>query len=148
MNKVQVESYYDLIKECFSSDPELISTWHIEAGTSVDNCTIKTCKDLEEAEVTVYALQKDNKVVGYFGIEKLEWLHCMTGFFIKPEYRTKEVVKEFWSVVDNSFEDDYYVGLYKKNTPAVAFLRRRTPTIIDVDEESIFFVVNKESTCH
>lgn len=146
MIKKQVEQYYDLIKECFSTDPELLSTWHIESGKGIDSCTIRTCKDLADADVEIYALELDNKVIGYFGVE-LDLF--MSGFFIKPEHRNKEVIKEFWSVVDDHFEDEYMVGLYKKNTPAIEFLKKKTPSYYELDDEAVFFVISKgDESCH
>lgn len=139
MTTEEVTSYKTIISECFESDPELIEKWHIEAGSSLENCINRTFNDLNKFNVTFYKLNIDNKLVGYFGVEGNSFL---TGFFLKPEFRTKKYILEFWNIVDSKFDNSYMIGIFQKNQRASAFLRKKASSFFEYDQ-AIYFIVNK-----
>lgn len=140
MESIQVCDYKNIILECFSTDKDLIEKWHIVSGSGLENCTNKTVDDLKEFKVNVYKLTQDNKLIGYFGIENNTHL---TGFFIKPEFRNKEIIQEFWNIVDSKFNNTYMIGIFKKNVPAMKFLEKKTSIRLEPNNQSVFFIVNK-----
>ena len=138
------DNYKQVLLECFESDSELLEKWHIESGTSLDNCINRTYNDLQECNVSFYVLKDNDKIIGYFGIENNNFL---TGFFLKLEYRTKDNILEFWNIVDSKFEGNYMIGVYKKNEPAVEFLKKKTPVyFLSPVNNALYFVVNKRSS--
>jgi predicted acetyltransferase len=149
MHKREINDYKELLKDCFATDSDLINTWHIEAGTDLDTCVNRTYNDLQKHNVMVFVLEEYNKIIGYFGIEDAtdyNMGYFMTGFFIKPEYRTKKMIKKFWDIIDNTFTGVYSVGVFKKNIPAIEFLKRKTDLIIEVPEVNglYFVIINKK----
>lgn len=139
MKAIEVKNYRDIILDCFSSDKALTEKWHIVSGSGLENCVDRTTNDLKEFKVVFYKLTENEKLVGYFGIENGTHL---TGFFIKPEFRNKEIIKEFWNIVDSKFNSTYMVGIFKKNIPAKRFLEKRTTVHLEHDQ-SIYFIVIK-----
>ena len=117
-----VENYNDLILECFKTDPELLEKWHICAPDSLEKCVDNTITVMQLNKVSVYSLTINNNIIGYFGLEYFNNQKYLTGFFIKPEYRNKEMFELFWNVINKKFGKNYYAGVYKKNERAVNFL--------------------------
>ncbi len=118
-----VENYKDLLKECFSTDKNLIEKWHIDSGKDIDACVEKTFNDLQDCKVNVYQITNDDELVGYFGKEDCEHGIFLTGFFLLPKFRTEEYKKEFWHCIALKFKEPYFCGLYEKNVPANKFIK-------------------------
>lgn len=121
----KVLDYKNIITDCFATDPELLEKWHICSPASLEHCVENTINALKQNQVSVYKLTINEKVIGYFGQEYFNNQGYLTGFFIKPEYRTKEYILEFWNILNHEFNNKpYYCGIYKINTPALKFLQR------------------------
>lgn len=133
MNKEQ-------LAELFSTDKELLSTYHILAPNTAEICAERTLNDLKEANVEIHLIEQDNEVIGYYGIEKNGWINNLTGFFLKPDFRTKEHITDFWNKVDNNFDRDYYIGIYPHNTRAIEFLNKKTTTKYESNDCVVFKV--------
>jgi hypothetical protein len=133
MNKEQ-------LTELFNTDPELLSTYHILAPNSAEVCAEKTLGDMNEANVDIHLVKKNEEIIGFYGIEKNELYNNLTGFFLKPEYRTKENVTELWNKIDENFDKDYYVGVFSKNTRAIEFLSKKTQTKYEHNNVVVFKV--------
>lgn len=122
MKAEKITNYKSVIKECFSTDADLISHFHISAGEGLNNCVERTYSDLRDANVSFYRVSSGGELVGFFGIEPVQGHHALTGFFIKPEMRTKK--SEFWSLIKDATESKPFLcGVYSKNTRAVKFLK-------------------------
>jgi N-acetylglutamate synthase-like GNAT family acetyltransferase len=130
----------ELLTELFSTDKELLSTYHILAPSTAEICAERTLNDLKENNVEIHLIEQDNKVIGYYGIEKDGWVNNLTGFFLKPEFRTKENIVNFWNKIENNFDKDYYIGVYAKNTRAIEFLNKKTTTKYESDDIVVFKV--------
>lgn len=144
MNLIKCDNYYDIILDCFLTDNDLINTYHIESGTSVENCAKRTSDDLKKgSNLDFFKVVKDSQVIGFFGSESIDDNKFLTGFFLKPEYRTKEGLTEFWSMIKSYFKKDFLVGIYSKNTRAIEFLVKNKATLHSVipEKNGIFFKV-------
>ena len=135
-------NYKLIIEDCFKTDQELLNKWHIESGNGLENCVIRTYNDLINANVKVYSLKENNNLIGFFGIEESTYL---SGFFIKPEYRKKEYITQFWNIVNKEFNNKkFYSGIYKKNNKAYNFLLKNNGKIAFELPDAVFFVFNGE----
>jgi hypothetical protein len=135
-----------IIKDCFTTDPELIEKWHLVAGNGLDACSKKTYEDMLQAKVDFYCIKDNENLIGYYGIENYDGIKFLTGFFLKPSYRDKEHIKEFWNMIDNKMNDTYMIGIYNKNERAKNFLLKKTPIFFEEPEsKSVFFVVEREN---
>jgi hypothetical protein len=116
-----------LLLEMFDSDKELLNSFHIEAPCSLDKAVDRTLKDLQMCEVLmVYQLKTDSgELVGWIGHEVFAGDNYLTGFGIKPKFRTKEMKDFFFDVVKEKLGDNYFVGLYERNFPARKFIEKR-----------------------
>ena len=120
----RVKFFKGLLRECFATDADLLSTWHVCAGQGLEACVKKTHRDLGKANATVFEITDDGERVGYFGKEIAGRFQFLTGFFVKPQFRTKEKMREFWALVLSEFNGTFLVGLYKKNKPAIEFIEK------------------------
>lgn len=110
------------IRECFASDPDLLSQWHIAAPASLDVCVGKTLHDIETTfdrpSFRFYRAYEGDKLVGYWGTEFGQYINLI---FVKPEFRRREFMREFWDAVECSLEPTFFTAVYAKNLPAVKF---------------------------
>lgn len=143
-------NYKEILTECFSTDSDLLKKWHIEAPSDLETCVNRTNNDLLSINNMNFVLLKDNKdsLIGFYGTE----MGCyLTTFFIKPEYRNKEVIKKFWKQVEKDMTKEYYSGLYAKNTRAIEFLKKNGGRIYSqgmIDNNpTVVFIFNKGELC-
>ena len=129
----------ELLTKLFSTDSELLSKYHILAPNSAEVCAERTFKDLQDSKVVVHLIEQNGEVIGYYGIEGTAFL---TGFFLTPENRNKEMIHYFWNKVDSSFKKDYFIGVYPKNTRAIDFLNKKTTIKYEVNN-AVFFKVRR-----
>lgn len=129
----------ELLTELFSTDKELLSIYHIEAPNSAEVCAERTFKDLVDSNVEIHLIEKEDKVIGYYGIEKSP-MQCLTGFFLTPENRSSAQIKDLWYKVEQHFESDYFVGLYDRNTRAINFMNKKTDTKYEFNNIVLFKV--------
>jgi hypothetical protein len=143
----ELDNYKHIIYDCFSTDKDLIEKWHIESGSTLENCTNRTYNDMKDLDLKFNTIYKEDKLLGYFGKEKFNNMNFLTGFFIKPEYRNKDNIKEFWNIVNNTFENKlFYAGLYNKNVPAINFLTRNGGKELNkVGDFGVVFMFNQEN---
>lgn len=122
VNLIVCEDKRSLIAECFASEEELYNKWHYKAGEGLEACIDATYNDVKDLQnYILYRMLIEDKTIGMFGIEQDIYL---TGFFIKPEYRRKEIISEFMKLVNSKLKNTWCVGLYNKNTRAIDFLTK------------------------
>lgn len=138
-----IAEYKRVLAECFVSDEGLLRKWHISSGQGLEACVEKTFADLKEAGVTFYKITSGPNLVGYFAKEACDSHQFLTGFFLKPEFRTTEAKNEFWSLVKTELKAPFFCGLYTKNLPANKFIRSSGGLPIRVftlpDGEAVFY---------
>lgn len=129
----------ELLTKLFATDSDLLSKYHILAPNSAEVCAERTFNDLINADVKIHLIEKNNEVIGYYGIEGVAFL---TGFFLKPEHRNKEMIHYFWNKVDSHFNKDYFVGLYTRNTRAIDFVNKKAISKYELDG-SVFLKIRR-----
>lgn len=137
---VELSSCESVLKECFMLDEELINKYHIFAGRGLDACVQKTAEDMRQfSNYVLYVIKQDETIAAFFGREKIGGALFMTGFCIKPEFRTKEFIGNFWDAVKNNIAQyNVYASIYKKNIPAQKFLSRKGSAVYDNKEVVTF----------
>lgn len=119
MFNLELSKDYNIIKECFAKDEDLINKWHIESGKGLDSCANRTINDIKDFIGFKFFIVKDEQeLVGFFGIEKSIFLST---FFVSPKYRKKEYMKEYWELVKINLKPTFYSSIYSKNIPAKDF---------------------------
>jgi hypothetical protein len=125
MNYRKETDLYNIIKLCYSEDSGLIEKWHIVSGTGLENCVLDTEKVLREDNGSFLVVQKDNELVGYFGESINSGFPFLSTIFVRPKYRKKEYMIEFWDLIKKYFNNEHFItGVYKKNVPANKFYEK------------------------
>ena len=124
MQTMIVSDFKPILTKCFAEDFELIEKWHLRAGFGLEICVDQTFNDMKEAGVECHVVYEERELIGYFGKEKAHGQMFLTGFFVMPEYRTKEDLIEFWALIKKELGPMFYCGLYAKNQPAIDFITR------------------------
>jgi len=128
--KESIIDYKSMLKDCFVTDPNLLEKWHIASGQGLDACVDKTFQDLQYCKASIYKLTSESDLVGYFGKELCDDKQWLTGFFLFPKFRNEQNKKEFWQIVESEFQRPYFCGLYEKNKPANAFIKKHGGELI------------------
>lgn len=139
MEAFKVNHYKGVIRECFSSDGELLNKWHISAPANVDICTNKTFEDLKEAiNFEFYELREQGQTAGFIGVEKRMDNNFLTGFFLKPDYRKEENKNEFWGIVKDKAGDSFSSAIHPKNIRADKFLSKQPHSRMETKNYILF----------
>lgn len=151
MVRTQTDSITEVLRECFASDKSLLSKWHVNAGQGIEKCVERTESDMRGASVKVFKITDGDNLVGYFGKEDAHQVHFLTGFFVKPEYRTSQSIAKFWDLIQDEFKDSFYCGLYEKNEPAIKFIKKNKGNLIASvptnGEVAKFFKIEAGESC-
>ncbi len=122
-------NHYETVKECFADDEELLNKHHIKAGKGLDICVKDTVEVLSNNthHLKFYSIFLKNTRIGFFGTEEdYGDFRFLTTFCIKPEYRNKENINEFWENIKKYFYlYNFYTSLYAKNKRAVNFCLKK-----------------------
>ena len=130
----------ELMTKLFSTDKALLESFHIIAPNSAENCAARTFKDLEDNNVVTYLIEKNNEVIGYYGIEGSAFL---TGFFLTPENRDRATIDLMWKKIESHFPGNFLTCLYTKNTRAIDFMTKKTPEMHKVGNDVVLFTVRR-----
>jgi hypothetical protein len=119
-----------VIEFCYGEDTELISTYHTIAGSSLLECIEFENEILDQPDGNILTVELDNgELLGYFGkslisVEDLKF-PFMTTIFVRPKYRKKEFMGQFWNVINKEFENQTFLtAIYKNNTRASKFFNK------------------------
>jgi hypothetical protein len=121
-----VENFDDVVHSCYSEDPILIASYHDQAGMTLNGCVSDTIEVLRESGTKFFVMKEDNEVVGYFGsaVRDFGW-NILSTIFVRPKYRNRESLKEFWDIINNYFESKVFLTfIYSQNAPADRFFSR------------------------
>lgn len=142
-----------LLLEMFDSDKKLLAEYHVEAPCSLDKAVDRTLSDLKKCQVLmVYQMKTElGETIGWIGHELYAGDNYLTGFGIKPKFRTKEIKDEFFNIVKDKLGDNYFIGLYEKNLPARKFIEKRGGKLAIITDDGndnciTMYHINKE-TC-
>lgn len=126
MKCLETNNYEPIIRECFDSDKDLLTKYHIEAPADLDTCVSRTVHDLMDVDrYKFYSIMSGNEVAGFFGKELVAVLPFLTGFFLKPKYRTEYGKECFWKLIKEKIGDNFMSAIYLKNTRADNFLSKQ-----------------------
>ena len=132
MNKTLLKNseVFDVIVNCYQSDSELVSKYHVTPG-KLSDCVDRTVSDLLNNNVNVYKIQVNDKFIGYFGESEGKYLN---GFFVMPKERKNNA--DVWNVIKAHFSGSFKTAVFSKNTRAIKFLKKNNCKIIEaVDTE-------------
>jgi GNAT superfamily N-acetyltransferase len=130
------KEYIVVLNECFSTDQELLDKYHICAPADLNTCVRRTYYDLKNEKAlrffTLYCLTEDiAELIGFFGVSNLDGYEMLMSFFVKPRYRSKDVMEFFWKSVEEETRMDFYTGVYIHNTRAQKFLEKNNFKLIN-----------------
>lgn len=123
-NKVDIKLISDRLKSFYAEDPELIEKYHQCAGKSLQECVDKTAKIiLGDTGTSLFIVKNENGVeVGYYTEIDLHDNRFVMSYFVRPEFRKKQILIEFWNLVGK--KGIFYTSVSEKNTRAAEHLKK------------------------
>lgn len=140
---MRIERSHDVgsaLFECFATDPELLSRWHIAAGSGLEGCVERTLRDVDafDPSFRFYRAYEGDELVGYWGVEFGNYINLI---FVKPTYRTREFMPRFWRELEATVADPFFTAVYAKNEPATRFYARQGEIFKTTEHEGHGIVV-------
>ncbi len=123
------------VEIAYRGDMELLSEYHIAEysfNEAVEETLAMIYETSLEVEMKYCGVVKNNKIIGYL----CYFDNNLYSFGINIEYRTKEVLSEFWERIKETLGDSFICMLFPNNIRAIKFLQRCGMKIIDGVEES------------
>lgn len=137
---------FDVIVNCYQSDNELVSKFHVTPG-NLSGCVDRTVSDLLNNNVNVYKIQENDRFIGYFGESEGQYLN---GFFVMPKERPVYTAS-VWNLIKDHFGNPFNTAIFAKNDRAVKFLKKNDCKIIEVvnTDDGVGFIFECEvKKCH
>lgn len=115
-------NFEETIRTCYESDPS-IETFSRNKDLGLEGRIEKEIESLKKTHSSFkfYEIFDEDKLVGYFGIERKP-AQFLTTFFIMPEYRKHK--KKVWKFIKNHLPKTFFAGLFKVNTRAINFFEK------------------------
>lgn len=121
----------DLITLAFEGDRDLLETYHISPG-DLEHCVnhtynfIVSNKDFYDEEMALYKVQNENKdTIGFtITINHKDRPNELYSFGIAKQYRKKDTLIEWLSVIEKTIGSPYYLILWNANVRAIEFFEK------------------------
>ncbi len=121
--------------ECLLTDSNYFKFLHPECGDLKK--VVNYSFSLVKSGCTFYEVQSDgDRSIGYFMIHKNGNKHTLVEFFLNSHLRTKEIVRDFWSLVESKLNKNYACQVPSKNAKAITFLEKNGMKLTDKIEIS------------
>lgn len=119
-----------IIMECVTTDQNYFKFLHPECGDLKK--VVNYSFSLVKSGCTFYQVQSDgDRSIGYFIIHKNANKHTLVEFFLNSHLRTKEIVRDFWQIVESKLNKNYYCQVPSKNIKAIKFLEQNRLKLTD-----------------
>lgn len=136
LKEITLEQCFKFLLDHYGEDKDLIDVYHIEAGTDVVTCATRTMNDLKSGmDLKLY--QIDESTV--FGTELGNTY--LNVIYVRPYFRNKSKMKDIWSKIKTVCSDNFYTGLYKKNTRAINFYLKNDGQIISKTDNGVLIQI-------
>lgn len=148
MHKILLKNneIFDTIVNCYQSDSELVSKFHVTPG-NLSDCVDRTVSDLLNNDVKVYKIQNKDQFIGYFGDTDNKYLN---GFFVMPNMR-KQFNDDVWKLIASHFNNKFQTAVFGNNERAITFLKKQGCQIVETitTSDGIGYIFNYEDEqCH
>ena len=143
LEKISKEELRPMVLKSYENDEELFNKYHV-GKFSLQQCVEKTVEMIEEAELETplnyYKVICNDDDIGYI----VTFNSILYSFAIAMEYRKRDILIEWWKLVNDILGEEFYAILYKNNTRAIEFLKRQDMKIIseNVGENYLVFSNN------
>ena len=145
MTTEQTSDYESVLAACYETDPELLEKYHVLAPTDLESAVENTA-NVFRGSGDMFKMKKvfcDSEFAGYYGIERIEGNVALTGFFVMPQYRNKEFLSKFVSLIKEESDGPVYCGVYSHNQRAIKFLEKSGFGAYTQVDNAIFYKLNQ-----
>ena len=126
-----------VIKIAYEGDDDLLDKYHVDkydimgAVASTLHMIHKTV-EWEDMEMDYFKVMYNETPIGYI----CTYPNNLYSFGINKEYRTKEILIDWWGKVVQQLGEGFITMLYPNNTRAINFLKKQGMKLVDDVEEN------------
>jgi hypothetical protein len=139
ISKISKPQLNDLVLLAFKDDHDLIDKYHVvnwNLQTSVNDTLSRIDQTSKEYKLTYFKVLVNKIPVGFFVIgDKL-----LYSFGININYRKKDVLLEWWSLVKQELNNNFIAMLNEKNTRAIEFCQKQGMDILDTTNNIVSLI--------
>lgn len=129
---------YDAVRKSYEGDNIGLEKFHVERFTLDEavKCTMDMINDASKLfEFSYFEIWGKGEMIGYSVLSgKLLYSFC-----INVKYRTKDIILQWWNMVKNILDNDFYTAVYENNKRAINFLKKRGMVLDRQNENLLIF---------
>jgi len=139
-------SKFDLAKYiqiAYDGDTDLLEKYHVDkydlmGAVSKELSIIYKTVEWEDKEMDYYKVMFNDFPIGYI----CTYPNNLYSFGINKEYRSKEILKEWWKKVRDIMGGKFITLLYPNNTRAINFLKKQGMVEVEGVEDNCVTLLN------
>lgn len=139
-------SKFDLskvIKIAYEGDEDLLEKYHVDkfdlmGAVAKELSIIFNTVEWEDTEMDYYKIMYNDVEIGYM----CTYPNNLYSFGINKEYRTKEILTDWWNKVKGIMGEKFITMLYPNNKRAINFLKKQGMIEVDGVEDNCVTLLN------
>lgn len=141
LKKISIFELPNLVEFAYSGDADMIGKYWGD-GFSLQEAVDETMRCIKavsgEVEMQHYAVIYDGEEIGYVSC----FPHNLYSFSINIEYRTKEILSEYWKSIKSVMGESFITMLFPQNTRAINWLKKCGMVVVDGVEQNCVTLLN------
>ena len=145
MKSIPVESFILEVSDCYSDCPQSLELYDDYAGADLEYVKKDMQMKLNSyGDHDCFLVKKDEDLVGYYALGKLDGVNCLITFFVRPDFRNKEDILSYWNLIKKQLNyQDFIAGVFTSNMPACSFLKKNGQELL-INETISYYLVEGE----
>lgn len=127
--EISKDELQDLITMSYAGDNDLLNKYHVKKFTLKEavKSEINSINNIGlNLKMNYFKVMFNNKPIGYF-VKSGKFL---LSFAISIQYRTKEILTDWWNELTKNMGKNFTCGLLSNNTRALDYMKKRGMKII------------------
>lgn len=141
LEKISIFELEKLVYISYEGDEDLLNCFWGESF-NLEKAVNETMNAInqyqEETNMQHYAVLLDGKEIGYLSC----FPHNLYSFGININYRTKEILNDFWEQIKDILGSSFICMLFNQNTRAIKFLKKKGMVEIEGVEQNCTTLLN------
>lgn len=112
------------------------SLWHRnihENGGDMEENIADTLKEVSQSSV-MYEVNVYGEMAALFVSFVDEYENgAVEAFHVKKKFRNSDFLKKFWTIIKSHFKNDFLIGVYERNVPAIKHFEKQRFDMVKID---------------
>jgi hypothetical protein len=129
--KVRVNDFAPVVRAVYAEESaDFIDKYHHEAPNGLDACIAVTVANIGASRFFKVE-STDGVLVGFFVTDKIDGKDVMPSFHVRKIFRSVEYLQEFWKLITDTFNNDFFTSVGVENYPALQHLLKNDFQVVN-----------------